>query len=606
MSQKITLSFMRSVKLLTFVIFIILIHYQTGFAQSSMINVYGRNSTLLNGRWETIIDPFDAGIGWRAIYKDAKPTGTTDFVEYSFDQNNTLKVPGDYNSQLPEFTYYESSVWYKKTFDYAPGKNERLFIHFGAVNYIADVFLNGKKLGRHEGGFTPFQFEITDLVKERENAIIVRVNNGRVKNGIPGFGFDWFNYGGITRDVHLVRTAKVFIEDYKIQLDPGDKNHITGYAKLNSELANQKISINIPGLKISEKIVTDDKGWAAISFKRKIQLWTPEQPRLYNASLSFESDSVTDRIGFRTIKVKGTQILLNDKPVFLRGVNIHEEIPQRKARAYSDSDAKVLIGWAKELGCNFVRLVHYPHNEYTIKQAEEQGLMVWEEIPVYQGINFADSTVKGKAELMLKEVIKRDKNRCNVIIWSVANETGPSKERDKTLVALAKEAKFLDPGRLVTAAFNNISFHDGKMELKDTVMSYMDVIGVNEYMGWYTDWAKNPEKVEWSSKFNKPLIMSEFGGESVFNNKLDTAVKASAWSEAYVANIYTSQIKMFKTIPFLQGVCPWVLVDFRSPVRMQSTYQKGWNRKGLLSDQGDKKKAWYIMKAYYDQLKKMN
>jgi beta-glucuronidase len=595
---------MRSKKLFSFLLLSIL--FQLGYAQTSMTNVYGRNSELLNGKWETIIDPLDAGIGWRAVYKDAKPTGKNDFVEYSFIEENTLNVPGDYNSQLPELTYYESSVWYKKTFNYSPAKDERLFIHFGAVNYIADVYFNGKKLGRHEGGFTPFQFEITDLVKESGNALIVRVNNSRVKNGIPGFGFDWFNYGGINRDVHLIKTKKVFIEDYKIQLDPDDKGHITGYAKLNTELAGQKISINIPELKISEKIITDDKGFAAISLKKKIRLWTPEQPKLYNVSLSVEDDSISDRIGFRTIKVNGTQILLNGKPVFLRGVNIHEEIPQRRARAYSDADAQVLINWAKELGCNFVRLVHYPHNEYTIKQAEAKGLMVWEEVPVYQGIDFADSTVKNKAELMLKEVIKRDKNRCNVILWSIANETGPSKERDKTLVALAKEVKLLDPTRLVTAAFNNISYHDYKMELKDSVMKYVDVIGINEYMGWYTDWPKNPEKVEWVSNFNKPMIMSEFGGESVYNNKIDTAVKASAWSEDYVVNIYNNQIKMFKKIPFLQGVCPWVLVDFRSPVRMQSTYQKGWNRKGLLSDQGEKKKSWYTMKAYYDELKKMN
>jgi beta-glucuronidase len=595
---------MKSKGLLGFLLFIIL--FQFGYAQTSMINVYGRNSELLNGKWETIIDPFDAGIGWRAVYKDAKPTGKNDFVEYSFIEENTLNVPGDYNSQLPELTYYESSVWYKKMFSHVPNKNERLFIHFGAVNYIADVYFNGKKLGRHEGGFTPFQFEITDLVKESGNSLIVRVNNSRVKNGIPGFGFDWFNYGGITRDVHLIKTKKVFIEDYKIQLDPDDKDHIIGYAKLNSELAGQKISIKIPELKIDEKITTDDKGSAAISLKRKIQLWAPEQPKLYNASFSVENDSISDRIGFRTIKVNGTQILLNGKPVFLRGVNIHEEIPQRKARAYSDADAQVLINWAKELGCNFVRLVHYPHNEYTIKQAEEKGLMVWEEIPVYQGIDFADSTVKNKAELTLREVIKRDKNRCNVILWSIANETSPSKERDKTLVALAKEVKLLDPTRLVTAAFNNVSYHDYKMELKDSVMKYVDVIGINEYMGWYTDWPKDPEKVEWISGFNKPMIMSEFGGESVYNNKIDTAVKASAWSEDYVVNIYNNQIKMFKNISFLQGVCPWVLADFRSPVRMQSTYQKGWNRKGLLSDHGDKKKSWYTMKAYYDQLKKMN
>jgi len=232
--------------------------------------------------------------------------------------------------------------------------------------------------------------------------------------------------------------------------------------------------------------------------------------------------------------------------------------------------------------------------------------LVWEEITVYQGIEFADAALKGKAELMLKELIKRDQNRCSVILWSIANETGPSKERDQTLVELAKKVKMLDPTRLVTAAFNDVGRKGNEMQLKDTVMKYVDVIGVNEYMGWYVDWPDQPEQMKWVSDFAKPMIMSEFGGESVFNNKIDTTLKASAWSEEYVANIYRNQIKMFGNIPFLQGVCPWVLTDFRSPYRMQSTYQKGWNRKGLLSDQGEKKKAWYIMEAYYEELEKQD
>ncbi|QEC65589.1 glycoside hydrolase family 2 [Mucilaginibacter ginsenosidivorans] len=568
-----------------------------------MINIYGRSGTSLNGKWETIIDPFDVGIGWRAIYKDARPKGKTDFVEYSFGPANTLYVPGDFNSQLPELTYFESSVWYKKTFNCPGSKDGRFFIHFGAVNYIADVYFNGKKLGHHEGGFTPFQFEVTDLIKETGNSLIVRANSARVKNGIPGSLFDWFNYGGITRDVQLIKTRQIFVEDYKIQLDPKDNSRITGYVKLDTTLAGKLISLSIPELKVNQKLVTDEKGYAGVNLKKGLKLWTPEQPKLYDIRLNVEGDTVADRIGFRNIKVEGTKILLNGKPVFLRGVNIHEEIPQRGARAWSESDAKTLIDWAKELGCNFVRLVHYPHNEYAIKYAEEKGIMVWEEVPVYQGIDFADATVKDKAEQMLKEVIKRDRNRCNVILWSIANETSPSKERDQTLIELAKEVKMLDPGRLVTAAFNNVNRQGDKMILKDSVMKYLDVIGVNEYMGWYTDWPGEPEKMQWVSDFNKPMIISEFGGESVYGNKADTVIKASAWSEDYVANIYHNQIKMFGTIPFLQGVCPWVLADFRSPYRMQSTYQKGWNRKGLLSDQGEKKKAWYIMKAYYDGLK---
>jgi len=590
-------------KLSAFFIFFLLLRLSAS-GQTSMANVYGRNSRLLNGNWSIVVDPFDVGMGWRAIYKDAKPTGRTDFVEYSFDPSNTLQVPGDFNSQKPELTYFESSVWYKRTFDCDAGKDERVFINFGGANYITDVYLNGKKLGRHEGGFTPFGLEVTGIVKSKDNALIVRVNSARVRNGVPGSLFDWFNYGGITRDVHLIKTHPVFVEDYKIQLDPNDMGRISGYAKLNNAMAGKQISVSIPGLKVSERLTTDAHGYAVISLKRNAELWSPDQPKLYAVKLAVDGDTVSDKIGFRSIKVSGIKILLNGKSVFLRGVNIHEEIPQRRGRAYSDTDARQLIDWAKDMGCNFVRLVHYPHNEHTIRYAEEQGLMVWEEVPLYQGIEFADTSVKSKAELMLKEVIKRDQNRCNVILWSVANETSPSKERDKTLTELAKEVKLLDPTRLVTAAFNNVGRQDNRITLKDTVMKYLDLIGVNEYMGWYTDWPGEPNKMQWQEDFEKPMIISEFGGESVYNNKIDTAVKASAWSEEYVANIYRSQIKMFGNIPFLQGVCPWVLADFRSPYRMQAAYQKGWNRKGLLSDQGEKKKAWYMMKAYYEGLKK--
>lgn len=578
--------------------------HQPGLAQSSMLNVYGRNTINLNGNWKVVVDPFDVGLGdWAAIYKDRKPTGKKDFVEYSFDEGPILSVPGDFNSQWPELTYFESSVWYKKTFDHQASANERLFVHFGAVNYIADVFFNGKKLGRHEGGFTPFQFEITDLIKEKGNVLIVRANNARVKDGIPGIGFDWFNYGGITRDVHLVKTNKVFIDDYKIQHHSKDKNRITGYIQVSNEVANQQIELSIPELKISQKLTTDAKGRTVVDIKTKLQLWTPESPKLYTVKLRIGEDRIVDKIGFRTIRVQGTQILLNDKPVFLRGVNIHEEIPQRKARAFSRADAQVLISWAKELGCNFVRLAHYPHNEHTIRLAEEMGLLVWEELPVYQGIDFSDSTMKKKMDRMLREMIHRDKNRSNVILWSVANETYPSKERDKALIEMATQAKNLDDSRLITAAFNNVKYQEDKATLADTVMKYMDVIAVNEYMGWYKPWPKESGRMEWVSPFNKPLILSEFGGEGVFNNEGGVADVASTWSEEYMEQIYKDQVKMFRTIPFLQGVCPWILADFRSPGRMHPTYQKGWNRKGLLSDRGDKKKAWFIMKDYYEERK---
>src|SRR5687767_11613281 len=204
--------------ILPFLVFILLADSIT--AQTAMTNIHSRNLVSLNGEWNVIIDP--TGIGeWRQIWLEKKPQKKTDFFEYSFEGGPELKVPGDFNSQMCALTYFEGTVWYKKQFNYTIQKGKRLFLHFGAVNYIAGVFLNGIKIGHHEGGFTPFQFEITGHIKEGANTVIVKVNNQRLKNGLPGYGFDWLNYGGITRDVDLIETGNTYIEDYSIQLKKG-------------------------------------------------------------------------------------------------------------------------------------------------------------------------------------------------------------------------------------------------------------------------------------------------------------------------------------------------------------------------------------------------
>src|SRR5882724_3302868 len=242
-------------------------------AQTSMGNVPGRKTISLNGKWKVIIDPNDAGERM-GIGKDAKPKDKTDFLEYSFDGSPALNVPGDFNSQMPELTYYENIVWYKKTFSYKKS-DKRLFLHFGAVNYMTDVYLNGEKLGSHEGGFTPFQFEITDKVKE-QNTVVVRVNSQRRKDGIPAMGYDWFNYGGINRDVNLIETPSSFIEDYFIQLKKGSSNIIKGWIKLNGSKALQQVHISIPEIKTNTTVNTNDSGYAPIEFTAKLQLWSPE------------------------------------------------------------------------------------------------------------------------------------------------------------------------------------------------------------------------------------------------------------------------------------------------------------------------------------------
>jgi beta-glucuronidase len=577
--------------------------YQTRIkAQSILSNIEGRDFQNLDGKWEMIIDPFNAGAGnWKPVWKDQQPAGKNDFYEYQFNKANTLNVPGDWNSQQQELLYYEGTIWYKKVFRFQPKEDRKVFIYFGAVNYLADVYLNNEKIGSHEGGFTPFQFEITGKIREGENTIIVRVNNQRREDAIPSLNFDWWNYGGITRDVYIAETPLTYILDYFIQLSRGDPAHIEGWVQLAGISPAQKISISIPELKINYQTQSNAEGRANVLIHAKPVLWNPENPKLYDVFIRAGNDSIRELIGFRTIEVKGFDILLNGKPVFLRGINIHEEIPQRAGRAYSETDDRMLLGWAKELGCNFVRLTHYPHNEHMIRLADRMGILVWEEIPLWQGIAFTNPLILKKANILLDEMIGRDKNRSSIIIWSLSNETAPSEKRDQTLVAMAARAKTLDPTRLVSSAFNHVSFDKNRVTIDDTVSRSLDLIGVNEYLGWYMQWPAKPGEMEWKSPFGKPLIMTEFGAEALYGNH-GPADTASSWSEEFQEKVFKDQLEMLKKIPFLRGMTPWILADFRSPGRMHPIYQQGWNRKGILSDKGQKKKAWYILHDYYEQL----
>jgi beta-glucuronidase len=575
-------------------------------AQSAMANVFGRNTVSLDGDWQVIIDPTGAG-DWRQVWKEQKPQKKSDFIEYAFEGGPTLHVPGDFNTQIPELAYTEGTVWYKKPFTYTRKNNKRLFLHFSAVNYMATVYLNGNYLGSHEGGFTPFQFEITAPVLEGNNSIVVKVNNQRRADGLPALGYDWFNYGGITREVHLVETNNTFIEDYFIQLKKHSSQQILGWIKLTGDKLSQTVHIRIPELKMDYHTTTDNSGNAAINFSSKFQLWSPENPKLYKVIIESESDSIIDNIGFRNIEVSGTKITLNGKAIFLKGINIHEERPMNASKAYSETDAMILLTWAKELGCNLVRLAHYPHNEHMVKLAEKMGIMVWDEIPVYQHIAFADSTVPNKMNLMMKEMIRRDRNRCGVVIWSLSNETNNrAPNRDNALINLSKECRIEDSTRLITSVFVNQQYDHNAINVWDTVYKYFDVMSVNEYLGWYVPWQGKPNDLKWNQVYQMPVIISEFGGEAKYGNHDGPRDEANSWNETYQEQIYKDQTTMFANIPTLAGICPWLLVDYRSLGRMHPLYQKGFNRKGLLSEYGEKKKAWYVLKSYYDSIKNNN
>jgi len=569
-------------------------------------NTEGRKMMSLDGQWQVIVDPYESGYydyryqpSDNGYFKNAKPKSKSDLIEYDFDKSATLKVPGDWNTQTDQLFFYEGTVWYKKSFDYQRHPDTRLFVYFGAANYFADVYLNGEKLGQHEGGFTPFNFEVTKLVRDTGNFIVVKVDNKRRRDAVPTLMTDWWNYGGLTREVKLIETPATFVNDYMVQLQRGSRDHVTGWVKLAGDKLTQKVSVRIPEAGVTKTFTADGSGLAAIDFNADLKLWSPENPKLYEVFIEAETDRVRDLIGFRSIETRGTDILLNGQPIFLRGVCIHEEAPLRGGRAYSREDAVTLLSWAKELGANFVRLAHYPHNEFMIREADRMGIMVWSEIPVYWTIQWENPATLENARNQLGEVIARDKNRAAIVIWSVANETPLSDARLSFLRNLISHARTLDPTRLLSAAMERHYLDDKTQMIDDPLAEYLDVLGCNEYVGWYDGLPEKADGLEWKSKYQKPLVMSEFGGDALFGHHGDALTR---WTEEYQENIYQHQIGMLKRIPFLRGTAPWILMDFRSPRRALPGIQDFWNRKGLISDRGERKKAFYVMQRWYQEL----
>ena len=590
------------------------------FSQQQLIaNVSARKTINLNGKWQYIIDPYETGFyDFRYQERNANdpeaywntdiPKNKTDRKEHGYSDKFTLNVPGDWNSQAAKFLYYEGTVWYKKSFDFIQSNpGDRAFLHFGAVNYRADVYLNGKKLGMHKGGFTPFNFEIpASLLKAKGNFLVVKVDNKRFNDEIPTVNTDWWNYGGITRDVALVIVPKNFIQDYSIQIakrSPAENaKQIEGWIKLNGSLApNEQIILQIPELKVQKEIAATTDSIAFNFTVDNLQLWSLSNPKLYEVIITSRSDRVKEKIGFRTIEVQDKQVLLNGKPLFLRSICVHEEIPQRMGRAYSKQDALQLFKEVKELNANMVRLAHYPHNENMTRVADSLGILVWSEIPVYWTIDFGNAEVLGKAKEQLREMIGRDRNRASVIIWSVGNETPINDARTNFMKELAATAKTLDNTRLVSAALLS-NTHDNVHIIDDPLGEYVDLVSVNEYLGWYGGLPSDCRTATWQVKYNKPLFFSETGAEALGGFHGDSLTR---WSEEYQEWYYREQIQMMKRMPDnFVGLSPWILNDFRSPRRNNPIYQEGWNNKGLVSHTGKKKKAFYTLREYYRLVEK--
>jgi beta-glucuronidase len=578
-----------------------------------LVGVDHRTVTSLNGDWHYLVDQPPA----KGLYTSDGKVRNNGYAlnthpninsgphneEYDFATAPTLKVPGDWNTQEPTLFRFEGVVWYQRDFDFQPKPNTRTFLHVGAANYKSFVWVNQKHICDHEGGFTPYDCDLTAALKPGSNFVVIAVDSTRQVDGIPSVTIDWFNYGGLTRDVSLVTVPTHFIDDYDVHLKHDatfspSANMLSGYVHVEGAAAGTPVALHIPEAGIDTTVKTDAEGRAAFEVKaNSLGLWSPETPKLYKVRISSGQDAITDDIGFRDIRVDGTRILLNGKAIFLQGANMHAEAPFRGGSVHSDEDVKNIFSFLKDLNANFVRLCHYPHDERMERMADRNGVMIWSEIPLWQHISYDKPEVYTKATTMLNEMIRRDRNKASVILWSVSNETPNNPTRTKFLTNLANEARKLDPTRPITSALIGPKVDQDAVVQNDPLADALDVVGQNQYIGWYEGRPEDADRKTWTLP-NKPILMSEFGAEAKYGNH---GGPNQRWAEEQQVNVYEHQFVMIRKIPQVRGLIPWVLMDFRSPTRNIPKLQEGYNRKGLLSEDGKKKMAFDLFQKTYKE-----
>lgn len=621
--------------------------------------VDSRSMTSLNGTWNMIIDPMGVGEPggfFGGFTKNRRPETGMELIEYDFEKSPEVRVPGDFNTQDERLLFYQGRVWYYRTFEAEAAEGKRQHLWFGGANFATEVYLNGEPIGEHKGGYVPFSWDVTDKLQDGKNTLIVKVDNRLSADTVPTQRTDWWPYGGLTRDVAIIETPDAFIRNAKIELtDAGARTLKVSIETVGMPAGTQAV-VELPELKVSQIVTIGSNGQGAAAFGAPVDLWSPDSPRLYDVTFSAGEDVMKDRVGFRTIETRGTQIVLNGEPIKLRGISTHEEPIGVKGVAYSYEQKIRLLTEAKVLNANFVRAAHYPYSRHMARAADEVGIMLWEEIPVYWNIAWENPETLAVARDQMARLVQRDWNRASVIIWSVANETPLSEARMTFLKLLIDDVREMDNSRLVSAAllgggrkqFESIITHlavrgldKGGLDPKDeaifkaivakagdqapgphdtyTLMiddplgEFTDVVAYNQYFGWYysvffaqqsgvSEAVLRPLMLDMmrdiviDSHVEKPVHISEFGAGARAGRK---GGEALIWTEEYQAKVYEAQIAMIRNSPKIQGMTPWILKDFRAMLRTLPGVQDYYNRKGVIDENGNRKLAFGVLRDFY-------
>ena len=579
----------------------------------------------LDTNWGLVPDPMGRcrrQQWWRSVRKE-----NYWFPSYDDDAFWPTKVPSAFNRLHPELAYYEGTAVYLNHFASTPAApGEKAFLHFEGVLERADVFLNGSYLGRIQTGFVPATFDVTAELAEN-NRLLVLVENQRRPGDVPGEMHGWVHDGGIVRPVRIYRRpASVFVREASVETRlVGDEVELSFRVLVDAATRDEALPVRwrLVDPQSQQTVVECERkcrpsGWEQerVVLKRDaVRFWSCDDPYLYELHVSVGDDRWQDIVGLREIRARGRDLLLNGEPIILRGVNTLMDDPVCGAITTSRETAETLIELMRQLHCNFAR-AHRPLSREFIRACDRSGILVWQEVPAYWLPTMAEPAESRHALETLAGMVRDFRNSPSVILWSIGNEclnhnrqSGPS-----NLAYFLEAADYLhreDPSRLVTYTGGMEGTHD--LNVMETVFPQqiadkVDVVSFNSYTGNLE--GASPEEEDtferqydiarFASSYGKPVIHAEAGIDSVLGEK------SFDFGEARGAEYHRKLQKYFAVGAaegWLQGLAIFVLIDYKETIKF-SRHQRGYNRKGLLTEKLEPKAAFAVVRDGYAALAK--
>lgn len=554
-----------------------------GAMHRSFETTSSRTRIELEGPWDFRLDPDDEG-------------GAQEWYAQFPEDTTALWVPGVWNTRR-EYLGYEGVGWYRRRF--VSETTQPALVRFAAVTHQAHVWLDGEPLGEHYGGFLPFQFLVPTL-EVGEHELVVRVDNTHdMTSTVPSANLDWYRYGGIHRPVWVEGLGGDGLV-VSLRLTPVVKGGActlrvrAELCNLTDRLLDGAWCLTLDGETVRSGnigLYPSDNQVLLFAVDVDAELWSPSNPRLYTARLSFAGDDLVERTGFREISIRGDQILLNGEPLRIRGVNRHEDHPDW-GLALPEPLMLRDLELIEHLGANAIRGSHYPNDPRFLDLCDERGVLFIEEIPLwgYTAAQFASETIEDRAAAMVWAMVQRDVNHPAIWAWSVLNECATQTPEGRAVVErLIDTAREADPTRPVTYASDK--------GVDDICYDLADFVCLNAYYGWYVHdltWRKYLDRIR-ARIGDKPMIVSEFGAGAIYGwHALEEGV---VWSEEYARDVLCDAISHFLARPDLAGFFVWQFFDTRTDGGQRALRRpRNYNNKGLLDEYRRPKLGYYAVR----------